>query len=130
MSIEQNKQIVTEFLRKFSASDYDSALDMMADDGTWWVAGNMPLSGTKTKAEFTQLLAGVGEMIDGPLAIDPYAMTAEGDRVAVEATSKAEHVNGKSYRNEYHFLFVLEGGKIKHVKEYLDTIHANEVLCS
>jgi ketosteroid isomerase-like protein len=130
MSTEANKQIVTDFLKKFSASDYDSALEMMAEDGTWWVAGSMPISGTKTKAEFVQLLAGVGEMIDGPLTIDPYAMTAEGDRVAVEATSSAEHVNGKSYRNEYHFLFVVKNGRISAVKEYLDTMHANDVLCT
>ncbi len=130
MSAEANKKIVAEFLKKFSVGNYDSALEMMADNGTWWVAGSMPISGTKTKAEFVQLLAGVGEMIDGPLTIDPYAMTAEGDRVAVEATSSAEHVNGKSYRNEYHFLFVLKGGKISAVKEYLDTIHANDVLCT
>ena len=57
-------------------------------------------------------------------------MTAEGDRVAVEARSSAEHVNGKSYRNEYHFLFVAKNGKLWRVKEYLDTMHANEVMCS
>lgn len=130
MSAQANKKIVTDFLEKFSAGDHAAALEMMAEDGTWWVAGSMPISGTKTKAEFQQLLGGVGEMIDGPLTISPYAMTAEGKRVAVEATSSAEHVNGKSYRNEYHFLFVVKNGKISEVKEYLDTIHANDVLCS
>lgn len=130
MSAADNKQIVTDFLKKFSAGDYAGALQLMAEDGTWWVAGTMPISGTKTKAEFAQLLVGVGDMIDGPLTIDPYAMTAEGERVAVEATSRAEHVNGKSYRNQYHFLFVLKDGKITAVKEYLDTMHANDVLCT
>lgn len=130
MSAVANKQIVTDFLHKFSAGDHAGALELMAEDGTWWVAGSMPISGTRTKAEFQQLLAGVGKMIDGPLTISPYAMTAEGERVAVEATSSAEHVNGKSYRNEYHFLFVLKDGKISQVKEYLDTMHANDVLCT
>ena len=130
MSAEDNKIIVTEFLKLFSAGDMDAALDMMADDGTWWVAGGFPLSGTKTKAEFVELLAGVGDAIEGPIKIEPYAMTAEGDRVAVEARSSAEHVNGKSYRNEYHFLFVAKNGKLWRVKEYLDTMHANEVMCS
>lgn len=130
MSAAENKQIVTDFLKKFSAGDHAGALELMAEDGTWWVAGTMPISGTKTKAEFAQLLVGVGDMIDGPLTIDPYAMTAEGERVAVEATSSAEHVNGKSYRNQYHFLFVLKDGRITAVKEYLDTMHANDVLCT
>jgi uncharacterized protein len=130
MSGEQNKQIVTDFLEKFSAGDFDNALTMMSDDSTWWVAGNIPVSGTKTKAEFATLLEGVGEMLDGPIVITPTAMTAEGERVAVEANSSAEHVNGKSYRNEYHFLFILKDGKIHRVKEYLDTMHANDVLCT
>lgn len=29
-----------------------------------------------------------------------------------------------------HFLFVVRDGKIRRVKEYLATIHANEVLCA
>ena len=38
--------------------------------------------------------------------------------------------NGKTYQNTYHFLLVVRDGKIQSVREYLDTIHANEVLCS
>ena len=129
MSAEQNKAVVRDFLQKFSAGQFDKALEMMAEDGTWWVAGHFPLSGTKTKAEFKALLAGVGTAMAGPIVIEPVAMTAEGDRVAVEALSRAEHVNGKSYRNEYHFLFVLRDGKLVQVKEYLDTMHANDVMC-
>ena len=38
--------------------------------------------------------------------------------------------NGKTYQNKYHFLMIVRDGKIHQVKEYLDTMHANEVLCS
>jgi uncharacterized protein len=38
--------------------------------------------------------------------------------------------NGKTYQNTYHSLFIVRDGKIQSAKEYLDTIHANEVLCS
>jgi ketosteroid isomerase-like protein len=38
--------------------------------------------------------------------------------------------NGKTYQNLYHFLFVVRDGKIQSVKEYLDTMHAADVLCS
>jgi len=43
--------------------------------------------------------------------------------VAVEAESYAELHNGRLYRNSYHFLFELEDGKIKLIREYLDTQH-------
>ena len=55
-------------------------------------------------------------------------MTAEDDRVAVEAESMAKLVNGERYHNRYHFLFVLRDGRIQAVKEYLDTLHAMSAL--
>jgi uncharacterized protein len=56
-------------------------------------------------------------------------VTAEGDRVAVEAESHAKMKSGKLYQNKYHFLLTIRDGKIQGVKEYLDTAHADEVLC-
>jgi ketosteroid isomerase-like protein len=47
--------------------------------------------------------------------------------VAVETESYAELNNGRIYNNDYHFLFIVRDGKIHQVKEYLDTIHTNEV---
>ena len=55
-------------------------------------------------------------------------MTAEGERVAIEAESYGRHINGKTYNNLYHFLMVIRDGKISELKEYMDTMHANEVL--
>ena len=55
-------------------------------------------------------------------------MTAEDDRVAVEAESKAKLVNGTLYHNRYHFLFVVRDGRIHAVKEYLDTLHVMNAL--
>ncbi len=52
-----------------------------------------------------------------------YAI-AQGDKVAVEAESFAELVNGKVYQNKYHFLFEIRDGQIYRVKEYMDTMHA------
>jgi uncharacterized protein len=131
MSTESNKELVRKFLDDFSAGRMQAALDAMANDSTWWVAGSFPLSGKKTKKEFEALLAGIGETLPGGIQITPASMIAEGDKVAVEATSKAENVkNGKSYRNQYHFLIEVRGGKISAVREYLDTQHANDVLCT
>ena len=96
---------------------------------TWWVLGNFPLSGTMTKSQFVELMETVGSRIDGALRLSPTGATAEGERVAVEAESYARMSNGKIYQNKYHFLFTVRDGKIQAVKEYLDTMHANDVLC-
>jgi ketosteroid isomerase-like protein len=130
MSVEENKKIVLGFIENLSAGNANAVFGAMADSATWWVAGNFALSGTKTKAQFAELIGQLGPKIDGGLRVTPKGVTAEGDRVAVEAESYAKMKNGKTYQNLYHFLFVVRDSKIQSVKEYLDTAHAADVLCS
>jgi ketosteroid isomerase-like protein len=130
MSAEDNKKTVLGFFESMNAGNGAAIMSALADSATWWVAGNFALSGTKTKAQFGELMGLLGSKIDGALRVTPVGVTAEGDRVAVEAESYAKMKNGKTYQNKYHFLFVVRDGKIQQVKEYLDTIHANDVLCS
>ena len=126
----QAEAIVRRFMCVFSAGDVAGVVDMMDPEGTWWVAGTMPISGTYSREEFGQLLSKVSETCTGPIELIPHEFTIQGDRVAVETESKAATLDGKIYNNLYHFLFVLRGEKILRVKEYLDTMHTNEVLCS
>ncbi|HEY4547356.1 MAG TPA: nuclear transport factor 2 family protein, partial [Pedomonas sp.] len=58
-----------------------------------------------------------------------HGMTAEGDRVAVEAESLGRHVSGKMYNNKYHFLAQLRDGKITRWTEYCDTELITDILC-
>jgi hypothetical protein len=55
-------------------------------------------------------------------------MTAEGERVAIEAEGLGTHASGKVYHQRYHFLLVIRDGKIKQLKEYFDTELARDVL--
>lgn len=129
MGIEENKAIVLEFLGRFSAGRFEAALELLADEATWWIGGNFPLSGTRSKAEMTELIKGVAANMPSGLTLTPKGITAEGERVAVEVESYGKHNNGRVYNNQYHFLFVVKDGKIYIVREYLDTIHANWVFC-
>jgi len=123
---EQNKAIVTKFLEVFSSGDVDGIVEGLHPDGTWWVAGSIEgLSGTYTSDEMAKLLPNFTTIYkEGALRITPLEMVAEGDRVAVEAEGYAELSNGRVYEPVYHFLFEIEDGKIKRVKEYMDTHHA------
>ncbi|MFW2830349.1 nuclear transport factor 2 family protein [Sphingomonas sp. ID0503] len=114
----------------FSSGDADGVAAMMDPDATWWVAGTMPISGTYTREEFRALLVGVSDACDGPIRLIPHEFTIDGDRVAVETESMAQTLNGRTYNNFYHFLFILKGDKVLRVKEYLDTMHTNAVLCT
>ena|GEM_PF-3098474 len=74
-----------------------------------------------------ELVKGVGATMPKGLRITPKGLTAEGDRVAVEAESYGETASGKIYNNLYHFLFEVRDGKIQAVREYLDTLHTKDV---
>ncbi len=131
MSAEDNKKIVLGFFENLSSGKADAMLAMMADNATWTVMGKpdkFALGGTKTKAQFAELLKGIGSAMPKGLRVTPKALTAEGDRVSMEAESYGEHANGKIYNNLYHFLVECENGKVTAVREYLDTMHANDVL--
>ncbi len=125
--IQRNKLLVKSFWAEFSAGNYEIALEMMSEKATWWVAGKTLLSGTYNKEEFTTLLSGVSSQAPKGIKVLPSSMTAEDNRVSMEATSYAEISNGKTYQNEYHFMFIIEDEKILTVKEYLDTEHVTEV---
>jgi len=127
-TLETNKSIVRDFLTVFSSGDVPGIIDRLHDEGTWWVSGRMEgLSGTYTKDQMRTLLDGItGVYKGGALRITPSHMIAEGQLVAVEAESYAELQNGRVYNNFYHFLFEIADGKIKRVKEYMDTQHAYE----
>lgn len=128
MHIEENKKRVREFFAALSRGDLQTVLDAYADDGVCWTAGSLPISGTRTKSELAPFMEGViGAFPDG-IRFTITGLVAEGERVAVEATSDGSHASGHDYHNEYHFLFRFREGKIVEFKEYLDTKLAWEVL--
>ena len=130
MTIEHNKQIASEFFSRFSANDIDGALDTMADDATWWIAGRLastPVAGTQSKTRIARIFYRMVEQTTDGLRMTVKSMTAEADRVALEMESYGKLKNGRIYQQEYHTLMVIRDGKISAVREYLDTQHVFEV---
>ena len=127
MDKEKNKELIHTFWKNFSEKKYVEALSMLDESATWWVAGKTTLSGKYNKQDFSDLLSGVSGQAPNGIKVTPNSMTAEENRVSMEADSYAELTNGKKYKNEYHFLFTIKGNKILTVKEYLDTEHVTEI---
>jgi len=127
VTIAENKVLVLNFFEAFSESRFDDALDLMDDEGSWWVAGTTDISGTYTKEEFRELVNGVAGGTKTGIRLTSTGMTAEGNRVAVEAVSDGETQDGKRYLNQYHFLFEVKGGKFVAVREYMDPMHVREI---
>jgi ketosteroid isomerase-like protein len=126
--IKQNKELVTTFFQLFSAGEIDQAFALVSEDVSWWVPGDLPFSGTKTKEQYMLVVGSIQQGFPDGLALDATAMIAEGNQVAVEVVSNGKHVNGKTYTNNYHFLITIEGGKMVDVKEYMDTLHLYQLI--
>ncbi len=125
---EMNKQIVANFFKLVSEGDTNSAFELVEDSVNWWIPGELPFSGTKTKEEYLQVVGAIKQGFPTGFKLTVTSAIAEGNKVAAEVESEGTHVNGKAYNNKYHFLFEFKDGKIIHVKEYMDTLHLYQLL--
>lgn len=127
MSTEQNKRIARELLAASAVHDGAKFAALMHPDATYWVIGQkhlFPVSGEKTRAEICAYMATPSIFAEACSTI--HTMTAEDDRVAVEAEFTGTLPNGRIYRNVYHYLMWFRDGQVLRVKEYLDTQSAVE----
>ena len=128
-SSETNKAIVTQFFDAMNRGDVDFIVNAYAEDGCLQTMGNTLISGTYSREQIAASAGGIFEVFPEGLTFAAQSMVAEGDRVAVEATSEGMHVSGQIYANQYHFLFEFREGKLLRLKEYMDTERVTEVLC-
>jgi ketosteroid isomerase-like protein len=129
MGTAENKELARRFVDAISRGDIDTIQRSFADDGTVWTLGTMPISGTFTKDQVRTASRRVLELFPKGLKMTIKGITAEDDRVAIEAVSHGIHSSGREYSNTYHFLMRARDGKIVEWREYMDTMHANDVLC-
>jgi ketosteroid isomerase-like protein len=125
---ELNKRLVLSFFELMNSGEtakMAQAVDLMAADATYWIAGNWPNAGTFGKAAVAKMVCGATEVFTGPLDIVIHGITAEGERVAVEMESHGTFKDGRPYNNTYHWLFIVRDGCIRAIKEYTDTAYAN-----
>ena len=126
--LEENKQIAREFFAALNRADSAAIAKLYAADAELWTAGSLPFSGTFTKTQAIQGMDAILSLFPEGLKFTIKGITAEDERVAIEAESYGRHVSGKIYNNQYHFLMIIRDGKVSAFKEYMDTMHANDVL--
>lgn len=126
MSVEENKHLAHQFIDRFTDNDIAGALDLMANDATWWSAGKpdqLPTAGAYNKEQIARLIYNMVGQLPNGLKMVVKSLVAEGDKVALEAESYGELPNGRVYNQQYHVLLTIREGRISAVKEYLDTQH-------
>ena len=124
-----NKAAALRFFDAINRGDAAAVVASYAEDGHLETMGNTLISGVYGKAQIQAAAGQIFQAFPKGLRFQIHHVTAEGDRVAIEAESFGEHASGRLYNNRYHFLMFLRDGRIVRFKEYMDTEHATDVLC-
>lgn len=119
--IEENKRTVLTFLEAFYNKDLDLYFSMMSEDLEYKVMGNSVLSGQYTKSQLMDIAREFTIIFPDGLKMRPVGITAEGDRVSLEAVGEGRTTSGKDYNNVYHIAFVVRDGKVHEFREYVCT---------
>ncbi|HTV94924.1 MAG TPA: nuclear transport factor 2 family protein [Steroidobacteraceae bacterium] len=128
--LEENKQVIERFFDAMNRGDVHAIVAAYAPDGTLHTMGRTLISGVFDRSQIAAAAGGIFEIFPDGIKFSILAMTAEADRVAIEAESLGRHVSGKTYNNHYHFLARLRDGKLVSFKEYCDTELITDVLCA
>ncbi len=130
MSVEANKQLVTSTWGAFVKGDIKAAFANMSDEVSWLIPGNLSnLSGLrKGKPAILDFARSAAKTFPNGLETHINRVYGDGDTVILELTNRGKLASGKDYENEYCFVFEVEGGKIRRVREYVDTQKAKDLM--
>lgn len=117
-----NKQTALDFIQALSDGGFAAVGRFFTDDFVYWAPGVGEI-----QDQLPEFVKVVSRYAPDGIRLVVHGVTAEGDRVAVEAESFGTLTTGAYYNNLYHYLLEFRGGKICKVKEYFDSKHWSEV---
>lgn len=123
-----NKEIVLRWLTAMTSGDVKTAMGLFADDFRYYLSGSTQAAGWTDVQGFLNIARALSGVLAGPLTMRFGDVTAEDDRVLLEAESEAPLTSGGTYANTYVMAFKLRDGKIAQLKEFTDTLHLFEVI--
>jgi ketosteroid isomerase-like protein len=129
MGTTSNKQLVMNAWEAFATRDPDRVRAVFAPDAEWLAPadnatalaldGAHHLVGRDRIVRF--LTSEFGTVFVADVSIEFRGVYADGDIVIVEERMGATLAHGGHYDNDYCFVFEMEEGLIKRVREYMDT---------
>jgi hypothetical protein len=129
---ERNKELVRSFFETLSAGDLEGVRGLFHEDAVWTVvARDIPGAGEHRGRDeivdgFLTPIRGLFE--PGDPKVDITHLVAEGAWVVVEGKGRGRFGNGTPYDNTYVFLLELEDGKVRTLREYMDTQYVSTLV--
>ncbi len=131
MSERDTAAVMRRYLDALLAGDLPTITDSFAEDATWRVPGDLPVSGTVhgRDAIVGFLLQAGGLFAPGSQKFDLGVPLVEGAVAVLEwSVTGTGTATGLPYDNRYCGLFEIRAGRIQNVREYFDTAHFQRVL--
>ena len=123
MSTNENVQVVKDFFAAMGRGDKQALLALIAEDVEWIIPGeDWPLAGThRGHAGVAATLREASEEVAMSYP-KPPEFVAQGDRVlAIGVATGKMKATGKPFEDYWVFDIALENGKVKSIREYIDT---------
>jgi hypothetical protein len=117
-----NHAVAEAYLAAVTAGDLPDGL--LTDDMTAWLT----TQGTIPKSAYQNAIRLLARMCQSPIRFTVSAITAEDDRVVVEAQSQATLIDGQAYANTYVFSLRVRDGRIAWIAEHFNPLIAQERL--
>ena len=117
-----NHAIAEAYLSAVTAGDLPDSL--LTDDMTAWLTTQGPVS----KSDYQSAIRLLARMCQSPIRFTVDAITAEDDRVVIEAHSQATLIDGQEYANTYVFSLRARNGRIAWIAEHYNPLIAQEKL--
>jgi uncharacterized protein len=128
MGVEENKQLARKTWESAVKGDIETATANLSDEVSWMLPASVspggPMKGKQAVAGFFKSLA---TAFPGGLNSEIRRVYGEGDTVVIELSNRGQTAKGRQYDNEYCFVYEFEGGKIRRVREYTDTVKVREI---
>lgn len=136
MTPEENRQRVIAAWKVFASRDQQAIAAVFTADAEWLAPpGNataLAMNSTHQMVGSTRIARFIGVEFSMLFVRDVdvafRGIYAEGDVVIVEERMRATLCHGGIYDNEYCFIFEMENGLIRRVREYMDTARGHRMI--
>jgi ketosteroid isomerase-like protein len=122
-----SRTLIERYVAAVEQRDMETVRELFAEDATWWLGGELPLSGTwrGRDAILGDFLGSIPRLYDpDSISLEITSLIADGGLVALEWTSRAVTAAGEDYENRCAGVFTVRDGRIVAVREYMDTQYA------
>jgi ketosteroid isomerase-like protein len=110
------------------SGDVQTAMSLTSAGFRYFLSGTMPASGWSDLAGFMENAQIFSGLYAGPITMRIGEVTAEEDRVWLEAESEGKLKTGGTYSNTYVFLLKVRDGKVVEAKEFSDTLYVHDTI--